>query len=75
MNKKHFMFVMDNALVLEKGVMVYVSVPDLPLPEIIYNPHGNLYSKIQYYDKAYDDEMKLKANEDIFIIDADVSGI
>lgn len=71
MNKKHFMFVMDNALVLEKGIMVHVSVPDLPYPEIIYNQYENIFSKIKYYDEAYDDEMKLKANPEIYIIDAD----
>ena len=47
---------------------VVVSMPDLPDYEIITNPIENLALKASYYDRAYDDQLRLKSNEEIRII-------
>ena len=47
---------------------VVVSMPDLPDYEIITNPIENLVLKASYYDRAYDDSLRLKANSEIKIV-------
>lgn len=51
-----------------KTVWVSVTVPDCPELEVISNPRENFSSKKDYYDKAYDDNLILKANPGIRII-------
>ena len=38
-------------------------------PEIIINPKNNFISKLNYYGNAYNEDLTLKANQDIKIID------
>ncbi|UNY40030.1 hypothetical protein KLEB273_gp082 [Bacillus phage vB_BauM_KLEB27-3] len=38
-------------------------------PEIIINPKENFESKLAYYEKAYNDDLTLKNNPNIQIID------
>lgn len=40
-------------------------------PEIIINPKENFESKLAYYEKAYNDDLTLKNNPNIQIIDYD----
>lgn len=47
---------------------IIVSMPDLPEYEVITNPIENLALKSSYYERAYDDQLRLKANEEIRII-------
>jgi hypothetical protein len=47
---------------------ILVDHPDLPEYEEISNPPENWPVKKAYYDKAYDDELRLKANTDIRIV-------
>ena len=42
--------------------------------ELIVNPFENLQAKHDYYDKAYDDNLNLKANQDIFIVAYSIAG-
>ena len=67
MNKKEFLEKIDGALNNGWGIKVFIAMPDLPLPEIICNPAENVEGKKAYYDKAYDDEMKLKTFDQIQI--------
>lgn len=40
-------------------------------PEIIINPKENFESKLHYYSQAYNEDLTLKNNENIKIIDYD----
>lgn len=51
------------------GLTLLVENDDMPLPETIYNPEGNLKYKADYIDSAYNDELKLKSNNSIKISD------
>jgi hypothetical protein len=39
-----------------------------PEPEVIINSKLNFESKLNYYSKAYDEDLRLKANPDIRIV-------
>ena len=51
----------------DKVLTVWIETPDMEEKELIVNPFENLQAKHDYYDKAYDDNLNLKANPDIFI--------
>ena len=68
--KQHFMTVMNACIRLQCGVNVVVQIADSPKPETIYNPFENLAHKIVYYDNMYDEDLKLKSNPKIRIIQA-----
>lgn len=40
-------------------------------PEYIFNPRENISDKLAYYKKAYDENLVLKANPDIRIVQYD----
>lgn len=67
MNKKEFLENVDKAIKNDWGIKVFVSMPDLPKPEIICNPPENVSSKRVYYAKAYDDDMRLETFDQISI--------
>jgi hypothetical protein len=50
--------------------MVWITI-DGNLPEIIINPYANIPSKLAYYEQAYNDDLTLKANNNIKIIKYD----
>jgi hypothetical protein len=52
-----------------KYVYVTVRVKGTPKDEIIVNPIENAIIKSNYYANAYDDDLKLKVNQDIEITD------
>ena len=49
-------------------VAVAVSVPNCNEPEVIINHKSNLAAKLAYYKSAYDDDLRLKTNPDIRIV-------
>ena len=49
-------------------MMVFVSV-DGGVPEVIINPKVNVDAKMVYYRSAYDNDLRLKANPKIQIVD------
>ena len=51
----------------DKVLTVWIETPEMTARELIVNPFENLQAKHDYYDKAYDDNLNLKANPDIFI--------
>lgn len=70
MNKKEFLSILSEYK--EMGYeyfAVMVESPDSPKPEFIANKMVNLDFKLEYYDRAYDDEMKLKSFDKIKITD------
>jgi len=50
-------------------VRVFVKMPDLPEFEEIHNPRENLEKKLEYYLRAYDDNMELNSFNEIKIVD------
>jgi len=70
MKKKDFMNILELAKHNEIGIAVAISMPWLPSEEIIINPPENVQEKIDYYQQAYDDDMKLNMNENIRVIGA-----
>jgi len=52
----------------ERYIGIKVSLQNAPEPEIIINPATNIPSKLAYYDKAYDDSLRLVHCKDIRII-------
>jgi len=70
--KQMFNIVFNKALEKGTGLLVKIEAPNMPDYEIIINPPKNVPTKIEYYNEAYDDEMKLKANNKIKMVTADV---
>ena len=58
---------MEYAVLNGKGIMVLITMPDLPEPEMITNPSNNVKVKMEYYKKAYNDNLELKNNPVITI--------
>lgn len=53
--------------VTEKILRVWIENPDMHGREMILNPAENLQAKHNYYKSAYDDELHLISNPDVFI--------
>lgn len=69
MNKIEFTRILKEAIKENcESVTVFVQMPDLPLPELITNPIENIPMKLEYYEKAYDEKMRLKAKPEIMIV-------
>lgn len=51
-----------------KYMVVFIKMPDLEKPELIINHKDNFESKINYYLKAYDKDLRLNHNKDIQIV-------
>jgi len=68
--KKKLMEVFEVARKEGAGIEVWVTHPELEDPEIIINSKNNLDYKKQYYNEAYTDDMRLKNNKDIRIVNA-----
>lgn len=69
MNKIEFTRILEAAIKEEcEYVTVFVQMPDLPLPELITNPIENIPMKLEYYEQAYDEQMRLKAKQEIRIV-------
>lgn len=49
-------------------IAVYVQVKYSSKPEIIINSTSNFKEKLEYYVNAYDDDLKLKTCNDIYIL-------
>lgn len=59
----------ENALNYKiKYVAVLIKLPN-DATELIINKHENCLEKLEYYQNAYDDDLKLNANKSIEIID------
>jgi hypothetical protein len=48
---------------------VKIKMEDFEMPEVIINPRDNFIKKLNYYQKAYNYNLELKANTGIKIID------
>ena len=53
---------------LNRGIEILIEMPDLPNCEIICNPYENLDKKLEYYLKAYNEDLTLKTFNKIKII-------
>ncbi|MBA4293777.1 hypothetical protein C0431_12515 [bacterium] len=74
-NKDLFMRHVRQAI--DKGdqtLSVYIESPQLAESEMIVNPPLNLREKLAYYMTAYDDELRLKVNNDIRIRAFELAG-
>jgi hypothetical protein len=66
--KEDLLSILDYAIEREKGIHVFISMPNLPKHEMIANPKENVAEKRKYYDEAYDDDCCLKAEPKIRIV-------
>ena len=56
----------------KKGILYYsvaVTTPNTKNKEVITNSKANILSKIEYWDKAYNDDLELVTNTNIKIVD------
>lgn len=67
LNKKSFLKNFDNPKFVK--VFIFMHLENCPKPELIVNPIENFPSKKAYYEKAYDDNLRLIANPKIYIGD------
>ena len=51
------------------GFIVKVLTPGLKEPEMIFNDAENIQAKLEYYSKAYTEELTLKANSNVVIVE------
>jgi len=70
--KEAFNCVFNLALKQNKGIRVEIKTPDMPMNEVIMNPAENVEQKAKYYNETYDDDMKMKRNPNIVMVDAQV---
>ena len=49
---------------------VSIKMPNFNKPEIIINTYSNFKSKLSYYEKAYNNDLTLKSNPNIKILNA-----
>lgn len=56
---------------IKKGYMlgVLIKVPFCSRPEVVINYADNLEAKYDYYDRAYDEDLFLKTNKEIEILE------
>jgi len=69
MTKEYFKCNYEQFMADEKytDIAVYVSMPDLPILEMIQNQRPNFENKYEYYLKAYNDDMELNTFNQIYI--------
>ncbi|MGA4519279.1 hypothetical protein ACPA0F_18635 [Solibacillus silvestris] len=68
MKKENFMLVFDGIIDMEHINYAVVGVLGASNTlEVIVNPRENFGSKRDYYEKAYNESMELKANTDISV--------
>jgi hypothetical protein len=63
-----------NSPYVELGLIKYLVLKiegNCELPEIIVNPTQNIKQKVEYIEKAYNEDLTLKANTNIKITDFD----
>lgn len=62
---------MGRSVYVEEDAKFLITVVEVEgsAPEIIINPKENFESKLAYYEKAYNDDLTLKNNPNIKIID------
>lgn len=60
--------VIETAIVFGEGVGVFIKLPDLEQPELIYNPNANLIDKLHYYTATYNEDLEHQANNSIRIV-------
>ena len=53
---------------LNRGIEILIEMPELPHCEIICNTYENLDKKLEYYLKAYNEDLTLKTFNKIKII-------
>ena len=51
-----------------RSLVVYISMPDLSKPEMIINQYENIDKRLEYYLKAYNDDLKLTSFPSIEIV-------
>ena len=71
--KEKFNLVFNEAIENKKGIIVDIESPDMPEVETIINPFANVEAKIKYYNEAYDDDMYLKNNKNIKMVNVYIS--
>lgn len=70
--KEMFNIIFNKALDKGIGLLVEIEVPNMVENEIIINPPKNIKAKVEYYNRAYNDNMCLRTNNDIKMVDANV---
>lgn len=61
MKKKEFLRYIDLLIETGRDLVVSIKTSDLKEPELIFNPNNNLKAKRDYYENAYNDDLKLIA--------------
>lgn len=67
MTKKN-KFINDIRTSESQKLIIEVTVPNCPLPELIINRKDNFEGKANYYENAYNDDLELKTFNQIKII-------
>lgn len=62
--------IINYAIASHRGLVISIQSPDLPAFEIIKNPPENVSLKAAYYDQAYDENLRLRSNPAIKIVQA-----
>lgn len=60
--------VVEQAIIEEEPLTLYIRMPEFPEPELITNPVGNLRQKLDYYKTHYDRNLKHKTATGVSII-------
>lgn len=66
--KQHLLKEINEAIEEGKGIEVLISNPNTPRTETIINPVENLPYKLEYYAKAYDDELQHNHDKSVKIV-------
>lgn len=71
LNKEKLAELFTKATNIESDIRVYISKPNYPVPELIIVPRENLHFKLEYYNEILDDNLRFKADKEVFILRAE----
>ena len=71
LNKEKLAELFTKAMDIENDVRVYVSHPNYPVPELVIIPRENIQFKLKYYNDKLDDNLRFKADKEVFILRAE----
>jgi len=71
LNKEKLAELFHKAIENENDVRVYISHPRYPVPELVIIPRENIHFKLEYYNEILDDNLRFKADKEVFILRAE----
>ena len=70
MKKENLISIFDTAKLCKNDIAIEVTIPGQETTEVIINRNENLDNKLEFYNKAYDENCVHCMNKEVKIVDA-----